>query len=978
MMKRDMRNFLYYPEVRSKEDLTQILARISWFFAFSTEVEFLIIADNKSLKDFSFQITDDLDPMITKLFERVASRIHLLRPEEIETIDPNAFPVTDVLVWDKEKSDGLAEQDYLKNICQKKMTIWQVDPNSIAQEGNIYIDIFNEYHMQSHSAEAESALKFLDFFKSEGQYENALIIASGPSSSHWAQQSKEERFVIVCNSVIKNADLMRHFQPQALVFGDPIFHFGPSSYAANFRDQLMKSAHNFSYKIFMPLKFYNFFLAHFPDLKDRVIGIPFSQDVDWNLSLFDNFQVKTTKNILTFLMMPIATTFAKNVSLLGCDGRPISQDDYFWSHEKSVQFNDKMEGIKRVHPAFFKIDYNDYYTQHCESLRQQIEFAEAHGFTFNCSAYSHIPALQKRMKHSRKADKHYIHQTFDGLTILRCEELAGHSFDALARVYSLFQQKGTFKRCTDIGTSLITSTENVPKLIDCKLDSTNVFIEKLFDNIDNKTPHLLVVPKITLESARALPQLLCRMPQLYIIANISGISPQRELSDHSSQEITNFFRWCDSASPRMNFVTDSTATQHEISICSGFVVESIADKSPNGITLDEKLSGVLENFLEIVPSHPKVLVVDLSGPRERTATAAVRNTLFKRWRNQDAAIVHPAKSATSNNFFDISYLSGERMGVGLSTQEIVEFSKRFNPEVIYFRTFPDYRIASLVSELKRQTKTPLVMHFMDDWLSLLENNDAKKFIQLYTVFKKLTKGSKLLSISDELSNAVRNRFGLASDTVSNGVDPGLYAPNLQLVRHPEKFRLSYFGSLDKQMTFKSILAVARSTPLVKTEIELEFSIYPSKDYVEHAKEIKLECPWIKIKDQVPADTYHQEIQTEADALLIAYNFDPDTESYCQFSVSNKLPEYVFADKKILAIGPKHFSTIKLAQKAGVKNIVDTDDINEISTALLHLIEEQNEHDVRAQSLYRQEYCEQTQCKRFFMHLGSSSSHIYMR
>ena len=139
------------------------------------------------------------------------------------------------------------------------MKIWQVDPNSIAQEGNIYIDIFNEYHMQSHSAEAESALKFLDFFKSEGQYENALIIASGPSSSHWAQQSKEERFVIVCNSVIKNTDLMRHFQPQALVFGDPIFHFGPSSYAANFRDQLMRSAQNFSYKIFIPLKFYNFF-----------------------------------------------------------------------------------------------------------------------------------------------------------------------------------------------------------------------------------------------------------------------------------------------------------------------------------------------------------------------------------------------------------------------------------------------------------------------------------------------------------------------------------------------------------------------------------------------------------------------------------------------------------------------------------------------------------------------------------------------
>ena len=50
------------------------------------------------------------------------------------------------------------------------------------------------------------------------------------------------------------------------------------------------------------------------------------------------------------------------------------------------------------------------------------------------------------MKHSRKADKHYIHQTFDGLTILRCEELAGHSFDALARVYlSFFNKKALLK-----------------------------------------------------------------------------------------------------------------------------------------------------------------------------------------------------------------------------------------------------------------------------------------------------------------------------------------------------------------------------------------------------------------------------------------------------------------------------------------------------------------------------------------------------
>ena len=54
---------------------------------------------------------------------------------------------------------------------------------------------------------------------------------------------------------------------------------------------------------------------------------------------------------------------------------------------------------------------------------------------------------------------------------------------------------------------------------------------------------------------------------------------------------------------------------------------------------------------------------------------------------------------------------------------------------------------------------------------MLEKNDEKKFAQLYAVFKKLTKGSKLLSISDDLSNAMYDRFGVKPDTVSNGVDP---------------------------------------------------------------------------------------------------------------------------------------------------------------------------------------------------------------
>ena len=124
-----------------------------------------------------------------------------------------------------------------------------------------------------------------------------------------------------------------------------------------------------------------------------------------------------------------------------------------------------------------------------------------------------------------------------------------------------------------------------------------LFLDKIFDNIDDQRPHLLVIPKISIDSALVIPQLLARLPQLYIIANISRISCGSEISSPSSQEIANFLRWCDSACPRINLLTDSITTQHEISICSGLVVESIADPS-SGNTLDEKLSRYLQTFFE--------------------------------------------------------------------------------------------------------------------------------------------------------------------------------------------------------------------------------------------------------------------------------------------------------------------------------------------------------------------------------------------
>lgn len=81
---------------------------------------------------------------------------------------------------------------------------------------------------------------------------------------------------------------------------------------------------------------------------------------------------------------------------IGCDGRPLVDDGYFWGHDKSVQINDKMDNIQRVHPGFFKIDYNDYYFEHCHTLENMLQDGEAIGKRFWHAGPSHIPALKKR------------------------------------------------------------------------------------------------------------------------------------------------------------------------------------------------------------------------------------------------------------------------------------------------------------------------------------------------------------------------------------------------------------------------------------------------------------------------------------------------------------------------------------------------------------------------------------------------------
>ena len=379
-----------YPPVRTQAALCDFLARAAWHFAHVPQLQMFV--------PLAPGVTVPKEPRIPEGFApQVQDALDAYRPRvQIQTgVGPEAgrslLTQADVVL-------ALKEDDKAVNtdIAAAGKTTYRVDPIKVRQEGSYFIQCAFDHCTDKPALIEDSRRKFEALRQRVGQREKTWVLATGPSVENYREHDFGNATVIVCNSVVLNDDLMHHCNPAVLVFADPIFHFGVSEYAGRFRELVEQRLRTTDLTVVVPFKYYPLLLAKWPQYAARIIGVPFEKFPFHNHDLKDRFVVKTTANILTLLLLPLATTFGKQVHILGCDGRPLDQDDYFWGHGKSVQINEKMENIQRVHPGFFAIDYNEYYFEHCHTLANQLEEAESAGWRFAHHAPSYIPALRDR------------------------------------------------------------------------------------------------------------------------------------------------------------------------------------------------------------------------------------------------------------------------------------------------------------------------------------------------------------------------------------------------------------------------------------------------------------------------------------------------------------------------------------------------------------------------------------------------------
>lgn len=224
----------------------------------------------------------------------------------------------------------------------------------------------------------------------------AQVFGTGPSLDRVAEsQVRHDALRITCNSAVANSAVMEVVKPHGIVFGDPVFHFGPSSYAHIFREELNSwLSLDHSRWAVIPREFHS--LLGDLDAKNQIFSVRVT--ALWpliGLPRSATGRFPRTGNILTHLLLPLAASYSDRIEVFGCDGRDPG-DGGFWQLASS-RLSTSYTSVQESHPGFFHgVSYVDYYELHCRRLENIVSRLERAGKAVCSASPSFIPALARR------------------------------------------------------------------------------------------------------------------------------------------------------------------------------------------------------------------------------------------------------------------------------------------------------------------------------------------------------------------------------------------------------------------------------------------------------------------------------------------------------------------------------------------------------------------------------------------------------
>lgn len=374
-----------YPLVSDVDALTDLFFRSTWYLAplLSRGAVLQIPVAAELNRPSAQDLPSSFDPAVNRLADEFGGQIELLPIEKLEHAN-----ASDCLVWD---SRYQPPKDYVTG------SVWQVDSTRVQHASSYFLKVSSEGSPRLADANRDLSRQVFDVVPWNRFPEHVYVFGTGPSLQNVSAADFRDGVPIACNSMVNNRPLMESLVPPIIVASDPVFHSGCSRYAGLFRQNLFACMYRYgSYfgTIERDVALYREIFP--PDLRSRIVAFEAEHDRAIVPDFENSLHVRSQPNILTLLMLPIASHVASAISIAGCDGRPLEDNEYFWSHDPNSQFPDAMQSVVDTNPGFFELNYDDYYMQHIATLEQYCVALEQTGISIRSITESHIPALASR------------------------------------------------------------------------------------------------------------------------------------------------------------------------------------------------------------------------------------------------------------------------------------------------------------------------------------------------------------------------------------------------------------------------------------------------------------------------------------------------------------------------------------------------------------------------------------------------------
>ncbi|MZI95796.1 glycosyltransferase, partial [Vibrio sp. CAIM 722] len=380
----------YYPRFRSDNDLNNHYFRAAWYLPFKEGVLEYVCFNvaynnnkpvcNPSMGDYSNN-SDHVkieNGKLKFLFSLFSSKV--------------------VLVWDSSASNTPIYK-LLAVIGVKLINIDTTDLKS--KEYGEYPGIMWRHlltNKQRRDFNQVQVSKFEQIYKEKSNGRKiSTVFGTGPSIDLALNYDFSNSITIVCNSIVQDKELISHINPDFITAGDAVSHFGVSSYAKKFRDdmiEVLKLNKNIFY--FGTVTFGYIFSVHYPDLIDKMIFI--SQSLDGpNYNLNTKFEAPKLVSTMNIHMLPLAATFSDCIFILGADGKnpDQSKNEDFWQHSNKAQYTNLVDTGHDCHPTFDIHRQVSTYDDYNKSIENTISNGEKIGKKYYCLSDSYIPYLSK-------------------------------------------------------------------------------------------------------------------------------------------------------------------------------------------------------------------------------------------------------------------------------------------------------------------------------------------------------------------------------------------------------------------------------------------------------------------------------------------------------------------------------------------------------------------------------------------------------